>query len=85
MGEPVQCVAGEAFGAEDFGPVFKRQVDRDDQTLPLVSRSDLASMILTSVGSEGRGNIPLQAVPFREKLSSRELSQSGNCAAATST
>ena len=40
MREPIQSRPGEAFAAEDFGPVFERQVGRHDQAVPFVGGGD---------------------------------------------
>ncbi len=40
MGEPIERGTGEAFAAEDFGPVFERQVRRHDQAVPFVGGGD---------------------------------------------
>ena len=40
MGEPVQQGSGQAFGAEDFGPLFKGQVCGDQEADTFVSTAD---------------------------------------------
>ncbi len=40
MGQPIECGAGQALAAKDFGPVLERQVGRDDQIQPFVGGAD---------------------------------------------
>ena len=40
VGEPVERGAGQAFAAEDLGPVLERQVRRHDQAVPLIRSGD---------------------------------------------
>lgn len=40
MREPIERGTGEAFAAEDFGPVLKGQVRGHDQAVPFVGRGD---------------------------------------------
>ena len=40
MGEPIERGTGEAFAAEDFGPVLEGQVRGHDQAVPFVGRGD---------------------------------------------
>ena len=40
VGEPVEESAGEAFGAEGFGPFVKRQVAGDQRGTPFVALRD---------------------------------------------
>ena len=40
MGEPVQPGSGQAFGAEDFGPLFKGQVRGDQEADTLIGTAD---------------------------------------------
>ena len=40
VSEPIEGGAGEAFGAEDLGPVLEGQVGGDDQAVPFVGLTD---------------------------------------------
>ena len=40
MGQPIQQCAGEPFAAQHFGPVFKGQIGRDDQTGAFIGPTD---------------------------------------------
>jgi len=42
VGEAIEGSSGEAFAAEDFGPVLEREVRGDDEAVPLIgSRDDI--------------------------------------------
>ena len=40
MGEPVQQCAGQAFGAKDFGPFFKRQIACDQRRSAFITLAE---------------------------------------------
>ena len=40
MGQAIESRSGQAFAAEDFGPVFERQVRGDNDAVSFVRRAD---------------------------------------------
>lgn len=66
MGQPVEGGAGQAFAAQDFGPVLERQIRRHDKTAALVRPGDDVEEELSS-GLAG-GDLPSSSRISRSSL-----------------